>query len=391
MPERNKSYTKIHATEMQALQHESTSKTEEANNLRSSGYFHRNGDSVSHNNSSGHVSRIGRYQVAMLLASTMVCFGCLAFLTFLWGADTNNAVWRRLILRNWATRSITIASLVLRWATGVQAITCTSMLAATLLKVGTISLAKSAAVSITRYDNTGPWSLLNLMGAKWYSGSSLVGLLTLLFCLTTLLLQFSSTILLSHVGLGYLPAKSVSEKTYYGFDRSGSSVTLDTGAVSFLQSTPSVYPAFAEYIFNQTMTGPGNFSRGFEPSNTPSMRDTGTVLRAFLPIRDPDERSLTTQYEGIATVVDTRVVCMKPNLTNVGWFYDGLDPRLYGQAKLDTFPPGGSRSSNDILLTFDCGFTAAEENNYTAMYKEWPLGICRGIYLNDSQGMFVFY
>jgi hypothetical protein len=156
MPFRNTSYTKIEAHEMQSLQHKPTSKTEEANSLRRSREFPRNGDNVPHNHGESQVSRLGRYQLTMLLASTTVCLGCLAFFTLLWGADTNNAVWRRLIFRDWTTRSITIVSLVLRWATGVQAITCTCMLIATLMKVGTVPLAKPAAVSITRYDNTGP-------------------------------------------------------------------------------------------------------------------------------------------------------------------------------------------------------------------------------------------
>jgi hypothetical protein len=184
--------------------------------------------------------------------------------------------------------------------------------------------------------------------------------------------------------------------TYYGFDSNDLSIYMDSVNISFLHSTPLGYPAFAEHTFIQTRTGPGNFSTGYEPSSDPRIRDTGTVLRAFLPIRDPIERSLTTEYEGMATVIDTRVVCVKPNLTKVGWLYDGVGPRLYGEAKVDTPPPGAfstrGKVDDDTSLSFNYSFLAAADKNYTAMFKEWPLSICLGKYrdIDHVQGMFVF-
>jgi hypothetical protein len=386
----------MEAHELQSFQRKPVARAQEANSLLSSSDNSPNSESLPPGNNNGFVSRLGKYQLTMLTASFIVCFGCLAFLTFLWAADTNNAVWRRIILGDWATRSVTIASLVLRWATGMQAIICTCMLAATHLKVGTVPLAQAAAMSITRFDNTGPWSLLKLMGVKWCSGSILINLLTLLLSLTTLLLQFSSTILLSRIGLGYLPVERALEQTYYGFDNAGASIYQDSANISFLHSTPVGYPAFAEYTFNDSRTYlGGQFSRGYEPLSGPNIRDTGTVLRAFLPIRDANERNLTIKYEGNATVLDTRVVCMKPNLTNIGWFHDDISPRLFGRADVDTKPrgyirDGRSQLDNKTSLTFDCGFLASTADNYTAMNKEWPLAVCTGKYLDWAQGMLIF-
>jgi hypothetical protein len=389
--------TTIHANmeehELQPLQRKPSVMVQEASSLLSSTNLSSNGDSLSPSQNDGFVSRLGRYQLAILLASFASCFGCIAFLTFLWAADTNNTAWRWIILRGWATRSITIASLVLRWATGLQAVTCMCMIAATLLQVGTVSLSKAAAVSITRFDNTGPWSLLNLMGTKWPSGSTLISLLTLLLSLTTLFLQFSSTILLSHVGLGYLPVKSVLEQTYYSFDANGKASLLNSKQISFLYSTPLGYPAFAEYIFDAHNAVETSL-QGYEPSSSPNMSDTGTVLRAFLPIPDANERNLTTRYEGTATVVDTRVVCMKPHLTNVNWYDDrrGVS-RLSGEAKVNTAPKGYTAVSDDLArnddmsLTFDCGMYAANRDDYTTMYKEWPLSMCLVTNSSRRQGM----
>jgi hypothetical protein len=374
--------------ELESLQRKPSVMAQEASSLLSSTNLSSNGDSLPPSQNDGFVSRLGKYQSAMLLASFASCFGCIAFLTFLWAADTNNTAWRWIILRGWATRSVTIASLVLRWATGLQAVTCTCMIAATLLQVGTVSLSKAAAVSITRFDNTGPWSLLNLMGTEWPSGSTLISLLTLLLCLTTLFLQFSSTILLSHVGLGYLPVKSVLEQTYYNFNDFGKARYQDSAEISFLYSTPSGYPAFAEYIFDghhATVTT----LRGLEANSSLHMRDNGTVLRAFLPIRDANERNLTAEYAGIATIVDARVVCMKPTLANLIWL--DVRPgqyRLSGEANVDTMPEGGYITDGpDRSLRFDCGMHIANQDRYTTMFKEWPLSVCLGTYETGARGM----
>jgi hypothetical protein len=165
--------------------------------------------------------------------------------------------------------------------------------------------------------------------------------------------------------------------------------------ISFLHSTPSGYPAFAEYIFDENHATVTTL-RGFEASSSLHMRDTGTVLRAFLPIRDANERNLTAEYAGIATIVDARVVCMKPTLTNLKWFSDGETYRLSGEAKVDNLPEGhsaiGGSSVNmsDISFKFDCGMNIAFWRNYTTMFKEWPLSMCLGTYTKWDYGMSPF-
>jgi hypothetical protein len=57
--------------------------------------------------------------------------------------------------------------------------------------------------------------------------------------------------------------------------------------------------------------------RVFTLSNSPRIQDIGTVMRAFLPVRDATERSRILDYYGIRTVVDTRVVCVRPRLIDV--------------------------------------------------------------------------
>lgn len=63
---------------------------------------------------SGLISRLGKFSIALLIGLFLVYLGYLIFFAFLWGANTNNNVWRSIILSGWTTRSITITSLVLR-------------------------------------------------------------------------------------------------------------------------------------------------------------------------------------------------------------------------------------------------------------------------------------
>ncbi|KAI3567769.1 hypothetical protein IWW34DRAFT_796858 [Fusarium oxysporum f. sp. albedinis] len=338
-------------------------------------------DNLPHDGRSGLISRLSKVSIAVLISSSVVCLGCLTFLAFLWGANTNNAVWRSIVLAGWTTRSITITSLVLRWATAAQAATCTSMLAAILLQMGAVPLPAAAAVSIIRFDNTGPWSLLRKMGAAWDHESISIGLLATLLTFTTLSLQFTSTILLSQVGIASLPVATSVPQTYYGTDPYRLSYSSQVEGHSFFDTTPLRYPAFAEWISNATISDTTAQYGEFAPSSVPGIIDTGTVVRAFLPFKD-DERSRLIEYHGFGTAVDTRVACVRPKLTNIVFSTDNDNPgyyvfRIAGLADVEQKPLGFLRlpdenGSKNYSLSFDCGFTTdADPETYG-----WPLALC---------------
>jgi hypothetical protein len=116
------------------------------------------------------------------------------------------------------------------------------------------------------------------------------------------------------------------------------------------------------------------------PNNTQGIRDTGTVMRAFLPFSDVDTRNRLTEYTGFGTVVDMRVVCMRPNLTNV--VYSTMSGyRLTGYAQLPQKPQGFVQPTKvKYVLSFDCGFAAIASKNAT----EWSLALC-GPQIMNSQ------
>jgi hypothetical protein len=65
-----------------------------------------------------------------------------------------------------------------------------------------------------------------------------------------------------------------------------------------------MFPTFAEYSQKQARDTRDGIS------------DTGPSLRAFLPLPDKRERSMIQHYQGAAALVDTRVMCIRPNMTN---------------------------------------------------------------------------
>jgi hypothetical protein len=54
-------------------------------------------------------------------------------------------------------------------------------------------------------------------------------------------------------------------------------------------------------------------------NGTSGISDTGVTMRAFLPI-DVQNRSSLHVYNGPSTVVDARVVCVRPNITDIGTY-----------------------------------------------------------------------
>ncbi|EXL65770.1 hypothetical protein FOPG_18024 [Fusarium oxysporum f. sp. conglutinans race 2 54008] len=262
------------------------------------------------------------------------------------------------------------------------------MLAATLLQEGAVPLPAAAAVSIFRFDNTGPWSLLGKMRGEWHHGSVSVGLLATLLTFTSFSLQFTPTVVLSQVGIASLPVATSVPQTYYYADPDGPSFRFQMSqSHSFLETTHVRYPAFAEWISNATISDTTAQHGELAPYSAPGIRDTGTVMRAFLPLKENDERSRLIEYHEFGTVVDTRVVCMRPKLTTVVY----SDDRVTGLADVEQKPLGllrqpGEDGSKNYSLSFDCAFRGATGDESETYRYGWPLALCRLI--QPEQGIY---
>jgi len=326
--------------------------------------------------------RLGTYSISILIGGTLLILGCIAFLGFLWLGDENNTAWRSIVVSGWVTRSITIMAFVLRAVTVAQAAVATSMVAALLLQSAQTKLASAAAVSIARFANIGPIALVEHLHKRVaWPISLLVGTLVAV----SVALQLTSTLLLSGVGRGAIETTQTFPDLSYGItSRSIFSIPRETVGYLLHSKLPTGFPAFAEYA----EPAPAGAADG--------VRDTGPSKRAFLPIPAQAQREATLSYEGMATVLDTRVVCMRPKIeglrifppTTKGHFINGTistDEKVLGQVT-----PGGAPPTK-----FSCGYAVinketrfsvdgTDTNAFNDWDEEWPISLCNLDMLQDS-------
>ena len=265
--------------------------------------------------------KLGWLAITLLVTSPIVALTLIEILVFLWFSDIRNKNWHYLMVNEWATRAVSISAMIIRFVTDLLAGTGASMLAALSLEAFAVQLCDAASVSVMRSGLATPWRLI----LPLFSGCQGVGHLprylylplTVLLTCTTVLLQFSSTLLLSDLRLGALQGYSSNRTFYYDFSYNvgvfvgsvkGWSLFSSTSAPLIHRSTtwlrnPPFYPTFAEY------SEPLPKSSGVD--------DTGYSFRAFLPFTDAQSRQTIRNFTGPAFVVDSRVSCQKPYMENV--------------------------------------------------------------------------
>lgn len=264
--------------------------------------------------------RVGWQAASSLFVTVLAILAVVGFVTFLWFANMENTTWHRIMVEGWATRAVSISTLVLRLAIDVQAGIAAAMLAAVVIESSSVLLHAAAKVSTMRATNPQPRTLLELIPAMLGSRGTLGGLdclgysvVVLLLFTTSLALQFSSTVLLSDLSLGQLSSLPLQRDSTYDFDY-GSSDGMHmvapglglgkSGMISYpiqyrtptWSRNPPSYPAFAEY--------------SAEVPPVEGVDDTGVLLRAFLPFADAQSRETIRDYSGHAMVLDSRVRCI---------------------------------------------------------------------------------
>ncbi|KAF2847315.1 hypothetical protein T440DRAFT_521079 [Plenodomus tracheiphilus IPT5] len=249
------------------------------------------------------IQRIGWYTLSLVAVSSLAILGFVVYISFMWLAGDNNRTWRAIAQRGWIVKSITLASVVLRTAVGVQAGVATAMIASILVEGPGGPLHDLSQVALLRVSTTSPFSVLgHLLTHSFRDGYRswkyyIITCPATILSVTTLFMQFTSTLLLADIHPGLITGRTaslhLSQITPHSTGFGGSRWT----------SVGRNYPTFAEYADNNTS------------SNIADISDIGNSLRAFLPISDPQTRSMLYRYEGPAPVIDTRVVCVRPNIT----------------------------------------------------------------------------
>lgn len=318
-------------------------------------------------------ARLEFHHLIILFGGILILLAVSSFLGFLWFGDSRSAIWRTILLDGWLIRTVTILSLAIRTTVAMQLVDCVSMIAALALEHGQSPLPNTAAVSMMRFQNSGP---LGLLLRLWPIGINVYGLIlvvpTALLAITSICLQFTSTALLSDVSLGFVRVGGGETSVLYTQSNAHNLLpnmnksTILAGARStmsghHLYSSP-IFPVFAEYTEKPSR---GDVADG--------VADTGLAMRAFLPIASQNERIQLRDYSGPATLFDTRVVCTRPDPSKTNfrfWSHGGGRPRPFLSGRVGSSFTA-SRFNGTASLNINCTFGMPAYDR-----GEWPVSLC---------------
>lgn len=300
--------------------------------------------------------------VYILCSTSVVILGVCGFLSFLWFSDQSNATWNSIMVHNWATRSVSISALLLRTAVDFQAALISAMLVALLLESASgVHPYHLAHFSPMRSNSSGPWSLAHQIWLEFWRSNSKYRrrgkwiLITIVLLTTTIILQFSSTILLSDLKPGPLAGYNTPEEIRSGlsYEKISMRITRD----SAWTSNPPFYPAFGEHT---------------EPAPTNDRTsDTGPLLRAFLPYATAESRQTVKNYVGKTMVLDARVSCQLPVFEN----FNGSDyySVVTGTVGVNNSATPRADMLQDIIPSdFACGIAGVDEYSICQLGQTFP-------------------
>lgn len=329
--------------------------------------------------------KLSLYNIGVLIIGTGIIFVALAFLAFFWISSHHaidgksfTTLWWAIVTYKWTSRVVTLSTVLIRIATAAQLAVFAAIMAALILERVGASAQDFPLLSMIRCSNTGPQSLMVNVIHSIPTGSQLgYSILIVLALLNALTLQFASTILLADFGDALVVMGRRESPIHFGLtdNRKGPSVNTNTGT-DFWKQGPATYPSFAEWRED-----------GLQGSN---FVDTGKTYRGFIPIRNAKDRQLLHRYEGPLTVLDTRVVCVKPEFSNLT-----IDPTatvtgsIIGNLSFKNTHPAVTEGWEDGYQ-FNCSLPMREYNNPNF----WDLSLCSfgihvarlsdGIYVDDE-------
>jgi hypothetical protein len=264
---------------------------------------------------------LGRARIATLLLGSLIILSVIGFIVFLWlgahasihEADGNRftfQVWHRILNSGWLLRLIAISSLLYRVVTAAQAAIATEMLASLMLEGGSgCQLPDLARLSLTRCQTAGPLQLALAMPRQLRSRDPRSLMQTgylLMLLIVTAATQFTSTILLTDIGVARIISDQRVFDVNFGFDYlslESSNLFDPYVGVDYWTSRPRPALRFAE--------------KSTPPVELDGVYDTGFTTRAFLPLTNSTQAATVRNYEGPATVIDARVVCIRPRLSGL--------------------------------------------------------------------------
>ena len=257
--------------------------------------------------------RLGPVRLSILIGGSAVLLAALIILGLLWkeairaaDGEPPRKPWVDIFRWDWAPTVVTICAAFIRTAMAFQAGLLTSMLGAIILEAIGAPLRKVPFYSMITAVGAAPYELLSRSIFRSKGPLAvLVYTLIVLEALAILAAQFTSTIL-------------VADFDGTRITKLGETIdvpTLETPNLFLTQKWWSVGPpstwTFAEHIE--------------PPAEEPGLDDTGHTYRAFLPFDFQPQRLTLRDYHGPAVVMDQRVVCATPSLSDLSLIPMGLN------------------------------------------------------------------
>lgn len=285
------------------------------------------------------------------------------------------------MLNNWAARTITLSSLVLRVVTASQAATCTSLLAALLIEQYYWPLSRIAQLSLFRSMENSPIELFQFVlrvNPRIMAKALLYTILLVALVISSLIIQFSSTILLSD--LGTIALVEFPRQLQHNVSLSESTLDIVAHGLDAMRELRHGFPTFAEL---ETV-------RATEP-NLNGVSDTGVIKRALLPFEKANRTTLRA-FKGPTASMVTRVSCLPAyiNATFTRDYPDGGWPfgKLLGNISYhDTF--GNSNTSYEsckfsiisnttacLPTKISCGVSLGGSKSSAETLSEWGTALC---------------
>jgi hypothetical protein len=185
--------------------------------------------------------------------------------------------------------------------------------------------------------------------------------LTLSMATSTVLLQFTSTALLSDIKKSNIQVSHYDSNISYAVEGGGDLFAPGNRAsdAAYLRTNPTAYPAFAEYSEESSIDEQSGVS------------ETGPSMRAFLPFQGEASRGTIVEYTGTTTVFDTRVVCMRPSLSNLSMPNAGTIRGIFQTHW--TVPQFNDTLQSQGPVPFSYNFGS---DFPVLVTHEWPLFVC---------------
>ncbi|KAJ2998190.1 hypothetical protein NUW58_g397 [Xylaria curta] len=291
-----------------------------------------------------------------IIGGTFLLLPFLAFLLFLWGGTGPSpggakatTLWRAIMLNGWALQSVTLLSLALRVLAGAQAAVCTSLLAGLLAERQYLPISNIAKLSVLRGMSASPLDLLWIMSPRnMRSASKWLGLeftLAAILALTSLAVQFSSTILISDFGSAVLIQFPTRTQKNLALSESTLNVTF-----------AGIYQEFGNHHGWPAFGGRG--TTDLAKPNIHGLSDTGLQQRAFLPY-DQGNRTTLRSFKGPTAVIATRVSCIPPIM-------DATFNPVYPDS---TYPYGSINGTIEFNATFKGANISANSCSYDELHN----------------------